>query len=357
MKRQILLPIILIILGFSSCDDYLNLQPFDQPSSETFLSNETEVLMGVNACYQYLDPRNKDLRVPSWMMQLVNIEDAGQMRMVSLFDNFRLGNADSQWGIIREYYTDFYRGVSRCNLTIEGMEKAKEMMNIDDWNTYRSEARVIRALCYYNLVSKFGDIPFSETQLEMHEYANLKRTPEDQIYAFIMSEIEDAAQYLPETPSGDKAGRITKGAAYAVGARAALYRAFFHNGQAITPDATYLNKVKEYTQNIIDSGAYELYYDQDDLKNSYKHLFRYKGENSKEVILQKEFNFAQGKWHRWNQTMGSRNYPNAMASTTPQEYLIHSYEDTLGNTVDKSPYFDPKNPFAGREPRFYQTIV
>jgi hypothetical protein len=55
--------------------------------------------------------------------------------------------------------------------------------------------------------------------------------------------------------------------------------------------------------------------------------------------------------------MGPRTYPGAFAATTPQEYLIQSYEDTLGNTVDNSPYYDPKNPFFGRENRFYQTIV
>ncbi|WP_319501291.1 RagB/SusD family nutrient uptake outer membrane protein [uncultured Draconibacterium sp.] len=355
MKKYIILAVILI-LGFSSCEDYLNLQPLDQPSSETFLSTEPEVVMGVNACYNYLDA-NEDWSQHSWYRWLIDFEDAGQIRMSNKFGNFRDGNVDPLQGNVGNFYRDFYRGVARCHIVIDGMEKAKEVMDLDKWNALRAEAQVIRAWCYYNLVVKFGDIPFTTTQLEMTEYANLERSPEDEVYAFIMSEIEEAAQFLPATRTGDESGRVTSGTAYAIGAKAALYRAFFHDGQAISPDASYLGKVKEYTQKIIDSGAHQLFYDQSDIKNSYKNLFLYPGENSKEVILQKEFNFGAGRSQDMNISIASRNYPNGFAATTPQEYLIHAYEDTLGNTVDQSSYYDPKNPFAGREPRFYQTIV
>ncbi len=356
MKKKIATIVMLLIIGFSSCEKFLDKQPLDQPSSETFLSTEVEVIMGVNSCYSYIDAF-ENYGFNSYSRALINIEDAGQVRMSQPLNNFRVGNLDPLDANVTKFYSDYYKGVARCNIVIGGMEKAREVMDEAKWNTFQAEARVIRAWCYYNLVSKFGDIPFTTSQLEMSEYADLHRTPEDEVYAFIISEVDEAAPYLPITRSGDDKGRITQGTAYAVGAKAAIYRGYFHNGEAITPDPVYLNKVKEFTQKIIDSGAYELYYDADDPKNSYRSLFRYKGENSKEVILQKEFNLIQGKTHAINNQMASRNYPNGFAATTPQEYLIHSYEDTLGNTVDHSPYFDPKNPFAGREPRFYQTII
>jgi len=357
MRKQIILISILIISSFTRCTDYLDKQPLASPSSETFLSNETEVLLGVESCYQYLDQRYKRW-YDSFQRGLVNLEDAGMTRINPEYNNFRQGNADPQYGIVRSYYQLFYKGVARCHITIEGMEKAKDEMDTHLWNRLRSEARIIRAWCYYNLVCKFGDIPFTTTQLEMADYADLQRTPEDEVYEYILNEIEDAAQYLPDSYTGDDMGRITKGAAYAVGAKAAVYRAFFHNGQAITPDENYLNKVVEYTQKIIDSGAHELFYSPTDPKNSYKKLFTYEGENSKEVILQKEFNFGEGSGTEFCTTAtASSSFPNSFGAVTPQEYLVASYEDTLGNTVDQSPYYDPKDPFAGREPRFYQTIV
>lgn len=355
MKKINILTIILLLLS-SGCEDFLERQPLDQPSSETFLSTEAEVIMGVNACYNYIDANN-DWGQQSWYRWLVEFEDAGQIRMSNKFGEFRKGNADPLAAYVGNFYRDFYRGISRCHIVIEGMEKAKAIMQEEKWNELRAEAQVIRAWCYYNLVCKFGDIPFTENQIDMIGYANLERTTEDVVYNYILSEIEEAAEHLPAERAGGESGRITSGTAYAVGAKAAIYRAFFHNGQAITPDAAYLAKVKEYTQKIIDSGAHELFYDNSDPKNSYKQLFLYKGENSKEVILQKEFNFGQNRIQNWSTGNASRNYPNGFAATTPQEYLIHSYEDTLGNTVDNSPYFDPKNPYSGREPRFYQTII
>ncbi len=355
MKKHIIF-LITMTLGCFSCENYLDRDPLDSPSSETFYSNETEVEMAVNAAYNLLDADNTWSH-HSYYRLFVGLEDAGQIRMTSVFDQFRLGNVDSQHGGVTAFYRDYYRAIARCHLVIDGMEGIKGKIDEKKWNELRSEARVMRAWSYYNLVVKFGDIPFTTLQLKMQDYADLKRTDEDEIYEYIISEIEDAAKYLPEKRSGSERGRITSGTAWAVGAKAAIYRAYFHNGKAITPDQSYLNKVKELTQKIIDSGAYELYYDQADLKNSYKNLFNYTGENNPEVILQKEFNRNFGKSHNFNITMGSRNYPSGFSGVSPQEYLIHAYEDTLGNTVDKSPYFDPKNPFSGREPRFYQTIV
>jgi len=360
MKKFIISTLIVFSISLPSCDDYLDLQPLDQPGSETFLSNETEVVMAINAIYRYLDPG--DLwSSRSYTRDLVNLEDAGQVRMSGRFNDFRTGSAQPTWGMMRDYYSDYYKGISRAHIAIDGMEKAKESMTADGklglWNQLRAEARVMRAFFYYNLVSKFGAIPFTRSQLEMNEYANLERTPEDEIYQYIFDEIGEAAEYLQFTPSGDNVGRITKGAAYAIGARAALYRAFFHDGKAIAPETQYLEKVRDWTQRIIDSGTYALYYDPDNPRQSYRSLFTYKGENSSEMVLQKEFNFTEGKSHDWMLQLGSRNLPNGFAATTPQEYLIHSYEDTLGNTVDESPFYDPRNPFFGRDPRLYQTVI
>lgn len=360
MKKTIIILSGIIILMLVGCENFLDLEPLDKPNSETFLSNETEVIMGVNACYRYLDP-GENWVSHSWQRDLVNLEDAGQDRMSAYFRPFRDGILDPTEARITLYYQQHYEGVSRCHIVIAGMEAAKGSMEaagkLDLYNRLQAEARVIRALCYYNLVSKYGDIPFTTNQLEMQEYAELERTPEDEVYAFILGEIEDAVQYLPKSYGGGDFGRITSGAAYAVGARAALYRAFFHNGEAVTPDPGYLQKVKDYTQEIIDGGQYALWYDPDDPKESYKTLFTYKGENSSEMILQKEFNYAQGKSHDWMRSLGSRNLPSCYAATTPQEYLIATYEDTLGNTVDQSPYYNPKNPFPGRDPRLYQTVI
>ena len=356
MKKKIYIIGILALLSIAGCDDYLDKQPLDMPGSETFLSTAAEVEMGVNACYKLLDPDNT-FSHRSYYRLFVALEDAGQIRMTNSLSPFREGNVNPELAPVRNFWTDCYTGISLCNIVIDGMEKARDQMHEAEWLGFKAEAQVIRAWCYYSLVVKFGDIPFTEHLLGMNDYADLARTPEDEIYDFIFKQMEEAAPNLPSTREGADAGRVTAGTAWAIAAKAAIYRAYFHNGKAISPDATYLNKVKAYTANCINTGGHELYYDSSNPKESYKNLFIYAGENCSEVLLQKEFNYSQNSSHDWLRTTGSRNYSSCMSGTTPQEYLIHSYEDTLGNTVDKSPYFDPKNPFFGREPRFYQTVV
>ncbi len=347
----------MILFFGSSCEDYLDKQPLIQPSSETFYSNEAEVFLAVNAAYNYLDP-DETFGYNSFSRQIVHLGDAALSRWSGLGRPFRRGQANPASPEIEDYYSNHYKGISVCNLAIEGMEAAKSVMEaegrLDVWERLRAEAQVIRAFLYLNLVNKFGDIPFSETQLgSPREYAEQGRTEEDVIYQFIFDEIEAAAEKLPL----NNGPRIGQNAAYAVGARAALFRAFFKDGQAIQPETEYLNLVRDWTQKIIDSGGNALYYSGTDPDNSYKELFQYEGENSMEVVLQKEYNFNAGKGNSQPRLLGSRNAPNAFAAVTPMEYLIHTYEDTLGNTIDQSPYYNPQDPYRGRDPRMYQTVI
>lgn len=361
MKKTIFISVGIALLAFTGCEDYLERIPLDQPGSATFLQTETEVIMGVNACYNMLD------QGPGWVSQshircLSALEDAQQKRMGLQLAAFRNGTLSPSDGEVHNFYRDYYEGVSRCHIVIDGMEAARDGMESagkeDLWLRLQAEARVIRAWCYWNLVSKFGDLVFTTNLQEMEQYAQLKRSPEDDVYTFIFDEIDASIPNLPDSYSGTDFGRITNSAARAIGARAALYRAFFHNGAALSqPEASYLTKVRDYTQAIITDGQHELWYDPDDPKQSYRNLFTYKGENSSEMILQKEFNYAQGRSNGWLRALGSRNLPSSFASETPQEYLIASYEDTLGNTVDNCPYYDPKNPFFGRDPRLYQSVI
>lgn len=64
----------------------------------------------------------------------------------------------SKPGIGKTVWNHCYQGIMRCNEFIECMSAKKD---IDpDWVPMIAEARVVRALYYYNLTSFFGDVPF-----------------------------------------------------------------------------------------------------------------------------------------------------------------------------------------------------
>src|SRR5690606_10288274 len=84
------------------------------------------------------------------------------------------------------------------------------------------EARFFRAYWYQWLISLYGDVPFVTEPIDPQEAA-LPRTNKTEIYQFILSELDAAAEVLPITYPPAERGRVTKGAALALKTRSALY--------------------------------------------------------------------------------------------------------------------------------------
>lgn len=106
--------------------------------------------------------------------------------------------------------------------------------------TYRaqvkSEAKVLRAMIYFELLRRFGGMPLMTTtpKVIVKEVGGLKKAfivPEGYRQSlkstvdFIVNSCDDAAQYLPNSFSSAEQGRVTKGFALGLKARTLLYAA------------------------------------------------------------------------------------------------------------------------------------
>ena len=105
--------------------------------------------------------------------------------------------------------------------------------------TYAAEARFVRALSYSYVLDLFRQGPHVDENTPMTAYI-----PEaydgSQLYDYIISEIEEIAPALPDSPAYARAG---KGAAYALGARVALNAETYTGTSHATDAITYCNKV------------------------------------------------------------------------------------------------------------------
>ncbi|HZI52489.1 MAG TPA: RagB/SusD family nutrient uptake outer membrane protein, partial [Chitinophagaceae bacterium] len=131
---------------------------------------------------------------------------------------------------------------------------------------YVAEAKVLRALFYFNLVRTFGGVPKIDKVLETQEEieAALSKKSEAEIYAFIESDLNDAMAILPVVIPPSEYGRVSKGAAQALLAKVSLYQKKW--GQA-----------KAMADAVIASGQYSLLTD-------YAMIWREAGEFSSESI-------------------------------------------------------------------------
>jgi starch-binding outer membrane protein, SusD/RagB family len=335
MKTKYKILIIALITLFS-CEDYLDKFPLDKPSDETFYSSQDEIQMAVNACYNYIAMRDQWPWVPTSLMTDAITDIQSTRSTSSNLIQIKKGELNASSSFPEHIWEHYYKGVNRTNSLLDNMFKAEDVSDNEIFKRIKAEARVIRALCYIELIQKFGDVPFITSFTDVEEALNLTRTPKSEILTFIYKELDEAAPDLPNkyTDTTDK-GRITKGAALALKARVALY----NNDWIVARNAA---------KAVIDLGVYKLY-------PSYRDLFTYKAEYSDEIILDFQFNEIT-RTHVFHWYLAPRN-SQGQSQNFPTEDLIASFECTDGKIISESPLYDPTDPFSNRDPRLHGAVI
>src|SRR5699024_10948727 len=99
----------------------------------------------------------------------------------------------------------------------------KTPMDDDLMQKMKAQARFLRAYEYFTSAQLYGDFPLVLKTLTPEEANNVKRTPKDSVMDFVIKELGEIAPNLPKSYSGGDQGRVTRGAALALRARAELF--------------------------------------------------------------------------------------------------------------------------------------
>lgn len=184
--------------------------------------------------------------------------------------------------------------------------------------TRAGEVRFLRAWAYFEMVKRYGGVPLILHAQSIDEGKALfvKRNTESDVYDFIIKECEEISKVLPDEFDGNDKGRVTRYAALSLLSRAALYAgSIAENGSPIedpngcvgisTDKAKdYYSKSLEASNEIINSGRFELYNKFEDKSVNYQNIF-IDYENNPEVILWKMYvPKLSGHNFDWNQTKG-----------------------------------------------------
>jgi hypothetical protein len=142
------------------------------------------------------------------------------------------------------YFKYAYGGVSRANYVIENVTKmlpAASSTSRPNLEAVIGEARLLRGMVYFRLISMWGDVPYIGHVInENSEVTNLSRTPIAQIKDSILADFTYAFEKLPTTPS--QQGRVGKPAALAFRGKLQLFWACWNKFgwpelSTFTPDA------------------------------------------------------------------------------------------------------------------------
>lgn len=125
-------------------------------------------------------------------------------------------------------YSQLYKIISRANTLFAHLGDVS-YATPSARDTYEAEARFLRALSYYWLVTEWGDVPLVLKVLESTEEvrANNYRRPKAEIYQAIFDDLK----YVTESPLLDvqpasACGKVSKAAAWALWGKALLQQAW-----------------------------------------------------------------------------------------------------------------------------------
>lgn len=327
MKKYIFL-LVVIATACHSLDQY----PLNGPSSETFLTDETELMQALLGAYNADTYEGPYTGMP-YALALDAGSDIGYDRNASGLQKFATGNGDANNVYAKDTWKLAYTVIGRCNYLLDNMHNAQDAVSESVYKTVEAEARFLRAYTYGYLIELYGGVPLVTHVLTLDE-ANMPRNTKDEVLDFVLSELDAAAAVLPNRSSGT--GRASKGACLAIKARAALF------GERWDIAAT-------AAKAVIDLGVYELHPD-------FAELFMYAGQNSKEIIWAQQFDKSAKTKHATYRNFASRN-AQGHSNKVPSQSLIDAYQCVDGEDIDKSPLYDPKKPYENRDPRLSYTIA
>lgn len=172
-----------------------------------------------------------------------------------------------------------YSIIAKANAVISNANKAVSDANVA--NIYIAEAKFNRAYAYFNLVRDFGRVPLTKeeiTSLSQSDLIFATQSSMEEIYAFIIADLQFAEKTLPDIWNPQNKGRITNGAAKALLGKVYLTMA----GKPIGKTENFQKAVDKLSE--VAGGTAEVKYNYG-LLNDFKSIFSPANEYNKEIIF------------------------------------------------------------------------
>lgn len=353
MKNIVLL--IIIFLSISSCNkDILELKPLDRLSESSVWEDQSLIELYVNGSYHSVEHDYYGSMWCSLTDEAYNIQN-GSAEMVQrgelTADNVGtvsdLGS-DESWlnpntnnMNMFDYWKDAYSGIRNINIYFSKIDAAiidesiKKQMN--------GEMKFIRAFIYANLIWRYGGVPIITDIFELNGDYTVSRNSYDECVTYICSELDDAIADLPAQQSLDQMGRASGNAAKALKSRVLLYAA-----SPLNNPSNDLNKWKD-AADAAEALLNKVY----TLNDDYQHIFL---EDNNEIIFARYFTLSN---FHYTALYNGRNGSHGWGSNCPVQNLVDDYEMAATGKLpsDPSSGYDPNNPYVGRDPRFYASIL
>lgn len=346
MINKFLASIMVIAFLMAGCKkDFLDRQPLSQISPDNGFNTENELKLYVRSFYDRMLPNsdNDNKGVES----LYN-EDEDNVIKTSLTEQqtgsrvVPVSGGGWDWSNLRN-----------INYFLQNYTKGNLDTNIS--YKYVGVARFFRAYFYFNMVAKFGDVPWYSGVIESNDSAMLlkARDPRTLVMDSVLADINFAIGHLSTNKSVAEA---TKWTALALKSRICLFEGTFrkYHTEFNLPGADrFLQECVNAANELITKGPYKIY--KSTPNDAYRNLFSSPTPIPDEVILTRQYSSALQVFHNVNYYTITPSY----GKPGLEKKLVNSYLMKDGTRFTDIPGYDTMqfyNETQNRDPRLAQTI-
>ena len=216
MKKYSLI-LLVILMSFTSCDDFLTIVPETQLSSATLFKTENDFIQAVNGAYA---PLRSYYDGPAWTLGELHSDNTFYMRNVlfgaventeNLADfSVPISNGTTPNSNVLNAWRGLYLIISRANQVLAPIDAVEFDQNSK--NNVTGQALFLRSFSYFHLVRYFGKVPLHLTPVAGRDGSSLPLSEEAAVFDQIIKDLTAAIPLLPQK-SAQLAGRATQGAA------------------------------------------------------------------------------------------------------------------------------------------------
>lgn len=312
MKKYII--ILIAILGFTSCQDYLDRKNLDTFDESNFWTSENNMRLFAQGAYTaYFTGYGSGF---TWGNYFTGGAWSDEYSSGSIWTT-TTATSGNGWS---------FTYVRRANIMIDRVDKMPG--TVEAKNHWRGIGRFFRALEYSDLTRAFGDIPWIDKEITPAdvEIAYKKRDPLAEVSIKIMEDFEYAAANVRVN---DGPMQINRDIVLAFMSRNLLYLGTYikyHNNDLVTANRL-LEKAKWAANEVMASGKYQIVDD-------YRGLFSSEDlAGNKEVIMYRSYLEAKA-------THCLLSYNNTEPQTGVTLKMINTYLSNDGLPIKQSPTYN-----------------
>jgi len=367
MKSKIIIVFLTIILLSGCIKDTLDRKPLNMVSDADIWKSEDLIKIYLVPLY---DAVPNGYSASQGVFYSANLTDEASHAYLSSNITSNYGNHALTTN------TTMYSWIRRANYFLQSINTAT--ITEAKIKEFIAECRFLRAFYYFDLVKKYGGMPIIE---EVQVFDNniealqVPRNTEEEVYNFILEDLDAAIADLPASRDANNSGRATIMVAQALKSRAMLYAGSIAKYGTVQLDGligipaakanTYFTESMNASEAVMQSNKYSLY---DKLYNpasktgdpvsNYQQIFLDKG--NKEIIFEKAYSFPD-KAHSWDNTMIPEGFTtNYGSGICPVLDLVEAYEYIDGTpgilNVDGLEFDSPNDLYKNKDPRFEATV-